>query len=103
MSTNKELAGKVALGGVRGIVPKLWQAIKIEIPIGYQDEMGFHMEVKPAEQTSRAVAVVSFAPRRRLALLHPAHNLPLGWQPDCALRSQHNKLFFAYLMRRRET
>ena len=103
MSTNKKLAGEVAPGGVRGIVANLWQAIKVEIPIGYQDEMGFHMDVKPAGQTSRAAAVVSFAPRRRLALFHPAHNLPPGWQPDCALRSQHDKLFFAYLMSRRET
>ena len=39
----------VARGGVWGIVAKLWKAIKIEIPIGYQDEAGFHLGVEPAE------------------------------------------------------
>jgi hypothetical protein len=39
----------VMRGSVRGIVEKLRKAIKIEIPTGYQDEAGFHMGVKPAE------------------------------------------------------
>jgi len=32
------------------IVARLWNAIRIEIPTGYQDETGFHMGVKPAEK-----------------------------------------------------
>jgi hypothetical protein len=32
------------------IAEKLKRAIKSEIPIGYQDEVGFHLGVKPAEQ-----------------------------------------------------
>ncbi len=35
----------VAPGGVWRIVAKLWKAIRIEIPIGYQDEAGFHVGV----------------------------------------------------------
>jgi hypothetical protein len=31
-----------------GIVAKLRNAIRIDIPVGYQDETGFHMGVKPA-------------------------------------------------------
>jgi hypothetical protein len=34
----------------RGIVAKVRNAVRIEIPIGYQDETGFHMGVKPAEK-----------------------------------------------------
>jgi hypothetical protein len=34
----------------RGIVAKMRNAVKIEIPTGYQDETGFHMGVKPAEK-----------------------------------------------------
>jgi hypothetical protein len=32
------------------IVAKLRNAIKIEIPTGYQDETGFHMGAKPVEK-----------------------------------------------------
>jgi hypothetical protein len=32
------------------IVAKLRNAIRIEIPVGYQDETGFHLGVKPAEK-----------------------------------------------------
>jgi len=32
-----------------------------------------------------------------------AHNLPLGWEPECGLHSHRNKLFSAYVMRRRVT
>lgn len=133
----------VARGGVWGIVAKLWKAIRIEIPIGYQDEAGFHVSVKSAEKEvkrrqiakimrkpsnytirrragcfgvrtesgrsrsipkmrTRSAEVGSFAPRRHLGLFHPVNNLPLGWQPECALRSQRNKQSFAYVMRRRE-
>jgi len=33
-----------------GIIAKLQNAMKFEIPTGYQDETGFHMGVKPAEK-----------------------------------------------------
>jgi hypothetical protein len=33
-----------------GIFARLLNAIKIEIPTGYQDESGFHAGVKPAEK-----------------------------------------------------
>jgi len=33
-----------------GIIAKLRNAIRLEIPIGYQDETGFHMGVKPVEK-----------------------------------------------------
>jgi hypothetical protein len=42
-----------AQAGLRGIVAKLRKAIRIEIPIGYQDETGFHLGIEPAEKTSR--------------------------------------------------
>jgi hypothetical protein len=32
------------------IVAKLRNTIRLEIPTGYQDEIGFHMGVKPAEK-----------------------------------------------------
>jgi len=32
------------------ITAKLRKAIRIEVPIGYQDETGFHMGVAPAEK-----------------------------------------------------
>jgi hypothetical protein len=38
-----------AQAGVGGIIAKLRKAIRIEIPIGYQDETGFHKGVKPTE------------------------------------------------------
>jgi len=134
----------VARGGVWGIVAKLRKAIRIEIPIGYQDEAGFHTGVKSADMEAkrrrfaeitkkpsnctfrrragcfgvrteydrsrsipktrtRSAEIDSFAPRRHLALVHPVNNLPLGWQPLCALRSQRNKQCCAYLMRWWET
>jgi hypothetical protein len=33
-----------------GAVAKLRNAVRIDIPVGYQDEMGFHMGVKPAKK-----------------------------------------------------
>jgi len=33
-----------------GIIAKLRNAMKFEIPVGYQDETGFHYGVKPAEK-----------------------------------------------------
>ena len=135
---------RAAHGGVWGIVAKLWKAIRIEIPIGYQDEAGFHTGVKSADMevkrrrfaeiikkpsdctfrrragcfdvrtasdrpcairktSTRSAEVGSFAPRRHLALFQPVNNLTLGWQPECALGSQHDKQSRAYLMKRRET
>jgi hypothetical protein len=41
--------GSLALH-VHEIAAKLKRAIRIEVPIGYQDETGFHMGVKPAEK-----------------------------------------------------
>ena len=35
--------------GFRGIVSKLRNAVRIEIPAGYEDETGFHMGVSAAE------------------------------------------------------
>jgi len=36
-----------------GIIAKLRNAVRIDIPTGYQDETGFHMGVKPAEKEIR--------------------------------------------------
>jgi hypothetical protein len=33
-----------------GAVAKLRNAVRIDIPVGYQDETGFHMGVKPAKK-----------------------------------------------------
>jgi hypothetical protein len=68
----------VAHGGMERIVAKLWKAIRIEIPIGYQDETGFHTGVKPAEKEVKSCRFGSFPPRRYVALFHPFHNRPLG-------------------------
>lgn len=135
---------RAAHGGVWGIVAKLRKAIRIEIPIGYQDEAGFHVGVKSADMevkrrrfaeimkkpsnytirrrpscfgvrtesdrsrsipktSTRLAEVGSFASRRHLALFLPVNRVPLGCQPECALRSQRNKQSFACVMRRRET
>ena len=45
--------------GVSGIVAKLRKAIRIEIPIGYQDETGFHTGVKPAEKEVKSLWVLA--------------------------------------------
>jgi hypothetical protein len=34
-----------------GAVAKLRNAVRIDIPVGYQDETGFHMGVKPAKKS----------------------------------------------------
>jgi hypothetical protein len=47
-----------AQDGVNGIIAKLRKAIRIEIPIGYQDETGFHKGVKPAEKKSISTGLV---------------------------------------------
>jgi len=33
-----------------GIIAKLRNAMRFEVPVGYQDETGFHMGVKSAEK-----------------------------------------------------
>jgi len=40
-----------------GIFAKMRNAIRFEIPIGYQDETGFHMGVKPAEKDVKGPSV----------------------------------------------
>lgn len=42
-------AGIAGLSPV-GIIARIKNAVKLEIPIGYQDETGFHTGVKAAEQ-----------------------------------------------------
>ena len=37
----------------RGIIAKMRKAVRIEIPIGYQDETGFHYGTKPAEKEAK--------------------------------------------------
>ena len=44
----------VMLGAMfRGIVAKVRNAVRIDIPIGYQDETGFHTGVKPAGKNTQ--------------------------------------------------
>jgi hypothetical protein len=35
---------------LNGIIAKLRNVIRFQVPTGYQDELGFHMGVKPAEK-----------------------------------------------------
>ena len=35
---------------LREFIAKLRNAVKLDIPVGYQDETGFHYGVKPAEK-----------------------------------------------------
>ena len=45
------LPDTVSFGSMlRGFTAKVRNAVRIEIPVGYQDETGFHMSVKPAEK-----------------------------------------------------
>jgi len=49
-----------ARDGTEGIIAKLWKAIRIEIPIGFQYEAEFHADVKYAEQpVQRASGLVN--------------------------------------------
>ena len=36
-----------------GLIAKLKNAVKIQIPVGYQDETGFHYGVKPAKNNAQ--------------------------------------------------
>ena len=64
-----------AQAGLNGIIAKLRKAIRIEIPIGYQDETGFHMGVKPAEKEVKWPRILeeskqgSISPRREFQSL----------------------------------
>lgn len=93
----------VMRGGARGIFSKLWKAIRIEFPTGYQDEAGFHLGVKPAEKEVNSYRPGALPSRRRLSLFRRFHNRPLGWQAESVLTSRLNGLPSAYLMRRRES
>ena len=51
MTMNKPWAHTASFGlHLHEIVAKLRNALKIEIPTGYQDETGFHMGTKPADE-----------------------------------------------------
>jgi hypothetical protein len=54
-----------ACAGVSGIVAKLRKAIGIVIPIGYQDETGFHIGVKPAEKRVKCASVLAESKQAR--------------------------------------
>jgi len=50
-TTHESMPDTVSLGSMfRGVVTKAWIAIKPDIPVGYQDETGFHVGVNPAEK-----------------------------------------------------
>ena len=54
ITLNKPWANTVAAGFVlNGIMNKLKNAVKIQIPTGYQDETGFHLGVKPAKSDAQ--------------------------------------------------
>lgn len=38
---------------LRLIVARMRKAVRIEIPVGYQDETGFHYGVQPAEKEAK--------------------------------------------------
>jgi hypothetical protein len=51
VTMHEPLSNTVSFGAmIHGIVAKMRNAVRIDIPIGYQDETGFHMGVKPAEK-----------------------------------------------------
>jgi hypothetical protein len=62
-------------GDVGGIVAKLRKAIRIEIPVGYQDETGFHIGIKSAEKEVKWPPILgeskqgSISPRREFKSL----------------------------------
>lgn len=41
----------------RGIVSRLRNAVRIEIPAGYEDETGFHLGVNPEEKEIKQPSV----------------------------------------------
>lgn len=52
--------------GLSGIVTRLRKSIRIEVPIGYEDETGFHLGVNPAEEISRVAAALVLASNESL-------------------------------------
>jgi hypothetical protein len=51
VTMHKPLPDTVAFGSMfHGIIAKLRNAVRFDIPIGYQDEAGFHFGVKPVEK-----------------------------------------------------
>jgi len=55
----EKMGDSPARAGVSGIVAKLRKAIRIEISIGYQDETGFHIGIKPAEKEVKCPPVLA--------------------------------------------
>lgn len=54
MTINKAWAHAGTSGfSLAGIVAKLTNAVKLEIPMGYQDETGFHAGVKSATKETK--------------------------------------------------
>ena len=41
-----------------GIIAKLKNAVKSSVPVGYQDESGFHYGVKPADKDAKWPSVI---------------------------------------------
>ncbi len=51
VTMHESLPNTVPFGSMfRGIIAKVRNSVRFEIPTGYQDETGFHMGVKPAEK-----------------------------------------------------
>jgi hypothetical protein len=51
---HEPLPDTAAFGSMfHGIIAKLRNTVRIDIPTGYQDETGFHLGVKPAEKEIR--------------------------------------------------
>jgi len=54
ITLNKPWSNTISAGlHLQGIITKLRNAVRIEIPTGYQDETGFHMGVKPAGKEAK--------------------------------------------------
>jgi hypothetical protein len=54
ITLNKPWSNTISAGlHLQGIITKLRNAVRIEIPTGYQDEAGFHMGVKPAGKEAK--------------------------------------------------
>jgi hypothetical protein len=47
MVNSQKSANGVRPGESLGIIAKLWASIKARIPLGYEDETGFHYGIEP--------------------------------------------------------